>query len=743
MDSVIEWLEEIKDAKKREKDFRKKGKSIEEIYSDGENTPFNILYSNTETLLPAIYSNLPRPVIKRRYADDDPIGKAASDAGQRMLEYLIDTDSDNYEPFSDAVESAVLDGLLPGRGVTSIKYNADINEDPENPSVDKEMICADSRVWDRVYFGYATKWSKVPWVAYEEHLTREEAAKIFKEDIVSKLKFTTESDNEDSDEENNNKGKAEVICVYQIWDKSDKTVKYITDQYRDGYLDEQEDPLGLTGFFNCPKPISFVQKSSSLLPTALYSLYENQAKELNKIQRRLNNIIEAIKVRGCYDGNLGSELENIMNGEDNELIPTDKSSTLMNQGGFDKSIWLLPIEKLIVVARELFSAREQSKQVIYEITGISDIIRGQSKASETLGAQKIKETWGTMRLKRLQKEAQRYALDLLKIMLEIAVKQFDAEMWSKITNIKLLTKEKKEEGLQLLQKTKEAGQQPPPEMVKALEGPTWDEVLDLLKNDSMRMYRIDIETNSTLDVEATEDKQLIAEFMNSIAQFMNGINPLLEKGYMDFEVAKSMLVEVTRRYRFGREVEDQLMAMEEPKQQDTEAQMKQIQEQSKQLEDQQKQIAEGTKKLEEEKAKASEDIKKKAEDVVKDSQKLEMEKMKFEFDKKLFLEQKKLIDALANGKQALDKEKSEMEINSNIESAKSELKDSITDHERTIQSMLDKHRESIKETKPEGEGKSEQSKPPVINITNEMPKAKSVKIDRENGQIVGATPNYE
>jgi len=680
MDSVIDWLEEIKDAKKREKDFRKNGERIIEIYEDGENTPFNILYSNTETLLPAIYSNLPRPVIKRRYDDDDPIGKIASDAGQRMLEYLIDTDSDNYEKFSDAIESAVLDGLLPGRGVTSIKYNANINEDPENPSVDDEMICADTKVWNRVYFGYAKKWSKVPWIAYEEYLTRKEASKLFEEDIVSKLKFTTESSDDDNNDDNDNKGKAEVICVYQIWDKSDKTVKYITDQYREGYLDEKDDPLGLTGFFNCPKPISFVQKSSNLVPTALYTLYKNQAKELNRIQMRLNKIIEAIKVRGCYDGNLGSELENIMNGDDNDLIPTDKSSTLMNQGGFDKSIWLLPIEKLIIVARELFSAREQSKQVIYEITGISDIIRGQSKASETLGAQKIKESWGTMRLKRLQKEAQRYALDLIKIMLEVAVKQFDAEMWSKITNINLLTKEKKEEGLQLLKQTKAAGQEPPPEMAKALEGPTWDEVLDLLKNDSLRMYRIDIETNSTLDVEATEDKQLIAEFMNSIAQFMNGINPLLEKGYMDFNVAKSMLVEVTRRYRFGREVEDQLMSMEEPKQQDTEAQMKQIQEQTKQIQDQGKQ-------LQEEQQKFKEESSKKEASIVEDQQKLEMDKMKFEFDKKLLIQTQK-------AQKVLDDKVNELEAQANdlaTKEIKNEVNDMIRDSKRETQSILDKH----------------------------------------------------
>ena len=84
-----EFLEEINDAKKREKDFREDGKEILEIYSADRKTPFNILYSNTETLLPALFSEVPRPVIQRRYKDEDPMGKVVSEAAQRMMEYLL------------------------------------------------------------------------------------------------------------------------------------------------------------------------------------------------------------------------------------------------------------------------------------------------------------------------------------------------------------------------------------------------------------------------------------------------------------------------------------------------------------------------------------------------------------------------------------------------------------------------------------------------------------------------------
>ena len=54
--NVEEWLEEINSSKKREKNWRKEGRDILKIYDNTENTAFNILYSNTETLSPALGS---------------------------------------------------------------------------------------------------------------------------------------------------------------------------------------------------------------------------------------------------------------------------------------------------------------------------------------------------------------------------------------------------------------------------------------------------------------------------------------------------------------------------------------------------------------------------------------------------------------------------------------------------------------------------------------------------------------
>jgi hypothetical protein len=618
---VLHWLSEISACKKREEDYRKEGERILEIYSGKkkETTPFNILYSNTETLLPAVYSAVPRPVVQRRFKDADPMGKSAADAGERVLEFLVDTNVDGYETFDEGMRAGVLDALLPGRGVTCVKYDAEVDGEGENSYKKSELVCLESRAWNKVYFGYAKKWSKVPWIAYEDHIDKDEAIRLFGEEVAAKIVFMSEKEEDEDVKNEENRGERKTACVFQIWDKADgRKVRYISPSYKDGYLKVDDDPLQLTGFFNCPKPIQFLEKSNDLLPVSLYMLYENQATELNRLTRRINKITDAIKARGAYDTELGETLANIMKGDDNELVPTDKSSSLAAEKGLGNAIWFMPIDQLIAVLMQLIQARESCKQVIYEITGIADIMRGASNASETLGAQQIKQSWGTLRLKRIQKEVQRYSRDLLRMMLEVAATKFSAETWAVMTGLPFLTDQQKAQRDQLMSAAKQAqaqGQQISPETQQQIQQmmsvPTWADVLALLKNDMQRAYRIDIETNSTVEPEAVEDQKNITELMTAIGQYLNGVGPLVAQGILPFQTAQSMLLAITRRFRFGNEIEDQINQMQPPKPQDggKEAEQQAMQAQMQQ----QAQIEQGKMQLEQ--AKLQSDVQGKADEL--------------------------------------------------------------------------------------------------------------------------------
>jgi len=622
---VQAWLKELDAARKRVKEYRKDASRIVKLYEGGKaaESPFNILYSNTETLAPALYNNPPRPVVQRRFKDDDPLGKVASDVARRSLEFLIDNELGDYTPFDDLMSQAVLEALVPGSGVTWFKYDAAISEQPEpnNPTegqeddtgegeieaekgeihaepaeqVEYETVCGEAVPWDRFLHGYAKQWKDVPWVAREHFMTRDELVKNFGEEIghriplnISGKAHAEESDDGDDDSEKVIDAEGvDLGHVFEIWDKETKMVRFLAPSYPAGFVKEVEDPLQLSGFFPMPRPLVLFPKISSLVPVPLYTMYEEQAKELNRITVRINKIVQALKVRGFYDSTLEG-LDKVLAADDNVLIPAENVAAMQQGQTLEKAIWLMPLEKLVAVLQQLYVQRQQVKQVIYEITGISDILRGASVASETATAQNIKNQWGTLRLKKLQKQVARYVRDCLRIMGEIAMTKFSQQTLSQMTGLQFPTAQQKQQAQAMLQQLQMQAQQqpqvpgqppaqppaPPPQILAAAQLPSWEEIMGLLTNDLQRNYRIDIETNSTVDAEATEDKQNMGEFLNAVAQFMNGVGPLVQQGTMPFDAAKSILLAVTRRYRFGPEVEDELKKMQPPQPQGNGADVK-------------------------------------------------------------------------------------------------------------------------------------------------------------------------
>jgi hypothetical protein len=619
---VRAWVAELDDALKREKDWRKSACDIVKLYEGAKasESPFNILYSNTETLLPALYNNLPRPIVDRRFKDADPLGKTAARVAQRTLEFLIDNELGTYTPFDNLMQQAVLESLVPGRGVTRFKYDAALTEAGE---VTYETVCGEVVPWDRFRHGYAKQWQDVPWIAFEHFMTREECVKNFPEVGVNiPLTIGGDGASQDADGEDTTKlANAEGVNlahIFEIWDKDTKKVLFLAPAYPQGFVKEVDDPLALTGFFPLPQPLSLFQKISSLVPVPLYALYEEQAKELNRVTVRINKIVQALKVRGFYDSTLEG-LEKVLTAEDNVLIPAENVAAMQQGQSLEKAIWLMPLEKLVAVLQQLYLQRQQIKQVIYEITGSSDILRGSSQASETATAQNIKNQWGTLRLKRLQKIVMRYTRDSLRIMAEIALTKFSPQTLAGMTGLNFPDDAAKQQAQMMMMQAQQTQQPPPPEVQQVLTLPTWGEVTGLLQNDLQRNYRIDIETNSTVDAEATEDKAHMGEFLNAIAQFMNGVAPMIQEGIMPFDAAKSILLAVTRRYRFGPEVEDDLAKMKAPEPKADPEADKALQAQQKALEGEKAAIEQGKAQLMEEKMKAEFQL-------MQDRKLLEMEK---------------------------------------------------------------------------------------------------------------------
>ena len=397
-----------------------KTKESYEIYdgSKSDTIPFNILYSNTEILVPNLFSASPKPIVRRRFGEMRADG--ASKAAERMAEYCMDTNLSGYPDFVDALESCVLDAALPGQGQARVRL--------VNDTAVIDYVQHDAFIW-----AYAKRWEDTGWIAYRHDKTVNDtkADLALEPDVAAGLK----SPSLESSSSMKDKG-PETIAVYEIWDKRSRMVHFCTEGHPDIVIKSMEDPLGLEGFFPSGKPLRLLSTPISTMPRSMYNLYRKQAMELNEVTRRITNLTKAIQVRGIYDGNI-AEMANLfsMENSENKLTASNNPGTLLRDGGLDKHIWLVPVEKYVTVLAQLFVIRDQIKNTIYEILGIGDILRGVTKASETLGAQEIKDKWGTLRIKRSRERVSTFVRQQIRFLIEVSAKHVPEQIWAQVTGL--------------------------------------------------------------------------------------------------------------------------------------------------------------------------------------------------------------------------------------------------------------------------------------------------------------------
>ena len=154
------------------------------------------------------------------------------------------------------------------------------------------------------------------------------------------------------------------------------------------------------------EPLQGVTGNDTFTPAPDYAEYEDQADDLDEITARISILTKALKRRGVYDASV-EELKRLPRAGDNEFIPSKNFQMLASKGGLAVAFQTEDIQPMIQVLEGLYQQREQLIESIYEITGISDIMRGATKADETATAQNIKAQFGSMRLKDQQREVQR------------------------------------------------------------------------------------------------------------------------------------------------------------------------------------------------------------------------------------------------------------------------------------------------------------------------------------------------
>ena len=571
------WIERIKASETREKDWRDDAEAAEKAYSanpkaKGTLYDFNILHSNVETIVPAIYNSTPVPDVRRRWVEaageppEDPtpqiLQQAAQEAqltpeqaqqamqtpeGQQLAQRALQSpmaqqamgqfkqamqafqqkqqfDQDT-KSLGDMIERAIIvqiddncldievesvaqDSFLAGRGILRVKFEAIFGADnmPSEEHIEFEAVS-----WRDFRMGPATRWGNVPWQAFHHTVSRETAEDKYTDQELSKLQPSpaTKPDNDD-------------LHFWEIWCRTSKKVYFIDDDGK--VMQVVDDPLNLRNFYPTPRLVQPITLTAKMTPVCPFTIYQKLADELDLATKRINKIMKGLKMRGLLAGSAAKLLE-ITELDDNEIsVLDDLEGLAQTPRGLESAILWWPVEQAIKVLQQLYAQREQIKQAIYEITGISDIVRGASKANETLGAQQIKTQWGSLRIQKMQRMIERLVRDVFGLMAEIITSgKFSDQTLQAMTGIEIT-----------------------------------DGMRQLMQQPVLASYRVDVESDSTVRADLTRVKGEMAEFLQGTAQYFQTMGPLIAQAPQMAEPAAEIYASFSRFFKLGKQAEDAL-----------------------------------------------------------------------------------------------------------------------------------------------------------------------------------------
>ena len=492
-----------------EKEFSKWEGRVEKIlkrYRDDRNqttsqSHYNILWANVQTLKAATFSRMPKPDVSRRFKDNDPVARVAA----MLLERALDFEITHTEDFQHSLTACVSDRFLGGRGTTWIRYEPvietdqfQISEEDEDTESAGEYLDIEQAPVDYVHwrdFGHqiGRTWPEVNCVWRRVYMNRDALKERFPEDQFDMLWKQIPLDaSPDEPRQKMTEGVTKQALIYEVWDREEKCVYWIS-KSMGKILDKRDDPLQLEEFFPCPEPIYSTLTNESLVPVPDYTLYQDQANELDVLADRIKGLVDAMKVRGFYDAANADLGRLFTEGDNNTLIPVKNYAAFAEKGGIGGSVQFVDLTPISNALNMAYQAMGQVKQQIYDITGISDIIRGASVASETATAQQIKGQYATLRLKTYQDEVARFASQILRIKAQIICQHFQPETIMKIGGAELFSDADK----QLL-----------------------PQAMELLKDNPMRTFRVEVATDSMLYADEAQEKSDRVEFLQATSSFI-------------------------------------------------------------------------------------------------------------------------------------------------------------------------------------------------------------------------------
>jgi uncharacterized protein YqfB (UPF0267 family) len=459
---------------------------------------------------------------------------------EKALEIVVSDEASH-----EAVKCAVRDMLLPGRGVCRVRWKPVIKPIPVDDPVmggqlshpiTGEPQTKEVKIWETVDDEYVfwedllidpvRQHSDVSWIAFRHLFDQQSLSQEFDDSpqlqalkTQNKLQDLFKWTEESAAKSPVGGGAApkaasrldaviKKAMVWEIWNRSTREIIWLIRENGGIALRVDPDALGLQGFYPIPKPIYAVVSTDTMIPKAFYDLYASLAADLDDTSRRISDLTNKIKVRGGYNA-ANKDIAALLTADDGKLLPVDGVDLM--SGGLQNHIWLVPILEWVNALKVLYDSRNQQKQAIYEIIGIADIIRGATNPYETATAQRIKGTMGSGRMQGIKSAVANFVRDLMRLKADIIAKNFDAEILTKMT-----------------------GEHVTPQ------------VMAVLRSEFTRICSIDIETDSTVEIDEATEKESNAQTMQVIGAVMSAAQGMLATGLLPPPMVIQLTLEMVK-----------------------------------------------------------------------------------------------------------------------------------------------------------------------------------------------------
>ena len=506
------------------KKWQKQGNKTVDRFLDrrgaGEENWFrlNLYHSNITTLRSMLFGKLPDIDVNRSNDDfNDDVARVAAFMLRRMLQNDIGTPNDEY---SDSLRMNLDDRLIPGLGVSRVRYEFDkkTNNVATMSSIEgktlaegyTEDVVTGERApieyvhWRDFAWSPARTWAEVRWVAFKAHMTRDQLVKRFGEKIGKKIPLTesvTSKEEKQFTEQDDPKQDAWMrASIWEIWDKQTKKVFWWCKDFPE-ILDDKPDPLKLAGFWPIPKPMVSNVTTTAWMPIPDFVMAQDLYNEIDKLETRISLITDAVKVVGVYDKSSEGVKRMLVEGVENDLIPVDNWALFAEKGGLQGQIDWLPFDTIAGVLAQLTARRQDATQLLYEITGMSDVMRGAQSAGGAVTAteRSLQARFASVRIQALQDEFSNYATDLIRLRAEVISKHFSVATIIKQSNIETTA-----------------------------DAALGEQAAALIKDTSDLVWRITVKPESVAMVDYAQLKEERTSYITALATFMQSAAPLVE-----------------------------------------------------------------------------------------------------------------------------------------------------------------------------------------------------------------------